>query len=89
MKDLPGGGYIGDVHLFDAATEDMVTVPDKIIPQKLLKGEGLEASHGWGFSCDSCDRSVCMDDLFNPLASKSNPTVIHLPPLTVLDSCQT
>lgn len=67
----------------------MVTVRDKIIPHKLLGGKGLKASHGWGFSCDPSDRSVFITDLFNPLASKSNPTVIPLPLLTVIDSCQT
>ncbi|KAL1197655.1 hypothetical protein V5N11_012313 [Cardamine amara subsp. amara] len=85
---LPSGGNIGNVLLFDAAKQDMVTVPDKTIPQELLEWKGLGASHGWAFFFDPNDRSVNISDLFNPLASKHNPVTIPLPPLTTLPCCQ-
>lgn len=31
---------------------------------------------------------MCISDVFNPLASKSSPKMIPLPPLTALKSCQ-
>ena len=48
----------------------------------------IGASHGWGFFYDRRDLSVRVSDIFNPLASKSSPTVIHLPRLTDLPSEQ-
>ncbi|KAH0876697.1 hypothetical protein HID58_064091 [Brassica napus] len=85
---LPGGCKIADVLLFDPVEEELVTVPDKTIPKELMDQEMVGASHGWGFFCARHDRSVRITDLFNPLASKSNPTVITLPQLTALPSNQ-
>ncbi|XP_019094465.1 PREDICTED: uncharacterized protein LOC104757246 [Camelina sativa] len=82
------GEYIGDVLLFDAAKEDMLTVKGKTVPQELLDGYGFGASHGWVFYCDHHDRSVCISEIFNPLASKSDPKMVPMPPLTALKTCQ-
>ncbi|CAH2038838.1 unnamed protein product [Thlaspi arvense] len=86
---LPGGCNIGDVLLFDPVKEELVTVPYKTIPKELMDEEMIGASHGWGFFRDRRDRSVRISDIFNPLASKSNPTVIPLPRLTALFCGQT
>ncbi|XP_010475252.1 PREDICTED: uncharacterized protein LOC104754700 isoform X2 [Camelina sativa] len=51
--------------------------------------EMMGASHGWGFFCDRSDRSVRISDIFNPLASKSNPLMVPLPRLTALPTGQT
>ncbi|CAH2034262.1 unnamed protein product, partial [Thlaspi arvense] len=85
---LPGGGIIGNVLLFDAAKQDMLTVRDKTMPQELPEWKGLGASHGWAFFFNLSDLSLSISDLFNPLASKQNPTTIPLPPLTHLPCCQ-
>jgi len=66
--------------LFDAAKEYMLTVPDKTVPQEIVDGRGLGTSHGWVVFCDPHDRFVCISDVFNPLASKTNPKMIPLPP---------
>ncbi|KAH0876695.1 hypothetical protein HID58_064089 [Brassica napus] len=83
---LPGGYKIADILLFDPAEEELVTVPDKTIPKELMDEEMVGASHGWGVFCARHDRSVRISDLYNPLASKSNPTMITLPRLTALSS---
>ncbi|CAA0168601.1 unnamed protein product [Arabidopsis thaliana] len=88
-KILPGGCKIGDVLLFDPTKEEIVTVPDKTIPEELMDEEMMGASHGWGFFCDRTDRSVRISDIFNPLASKTNPVMIPLPRLTALPTGQT
>jgi len=88
-KILPAGCKIGDVLLFDPTKEEIVTVPDKTIPEELMDEEMMGASHGWGFFCDRTDRSVRISDIFNPLASKTNPVMIPLPRLTALPTGQT
>ncbi|CDY15545.1 BnaA08g28290D [Brassica napus] len=83
------GCNTGDVLLFDPAKEQIiVTLQGKTIPKELKDEEMIGASHGWGFFYDRRDLSVRMSDIFNPLASKSNPTVIPLPRLTDLPSEQ-
>lgn len=83
---LPGGYKIADILLFDPVEEELVTVPNKKIPKELMDEEMVGASHGWGFFCARHDRSVRISDLYNPLASKSNPTMIILPQLTAPSS---
>ncbi|CAH8251263.1 unnamed protein product [Arabidopsis lyrata] len=91
-EDLPGegGGYIGDILLFDPAKEELVTVKDKTIPEELINSKLVGASHGWTFFSDRCNHnSVRISDLFNPLASKSNTKIIPLPLLTTMIYGQT
>ncbi|KAG2320231.1 hypothetical protein Bca52824_013444 [Brassica carinata] len=82
------GCTVGDVLLFDPAKEQLVTLQDKTIPKELKDEDMIGASHGWSFFYDRRDRTVRITDIFNPLASKSNPTVIPLPCLTDLFSEQ-
>ncbi|XP_019095653.1 PREDICTED: uncharacterized protein LOC104778935 [Camelina sativa] len=88
-KDYTDGVSIGDVLLLDAAKEELLTVPDKTVPAELANSGVVGASHGWGFFCNRQDRSVRISDFFSPFASKSNPTMIPLPPFTALHACQT
>ncbi|KAF8086298.1 hypothetical protein N665_0629s0010 [Sinapis alba] len=81
---LPSGCKTGDVLLFDSAKEQLVTLHDKTIPKELKDEEMIGASNGWSFFYDRHDRTVRMSDIFNPFASKSNPTVIPLPRLSDL-----
>lgn len=80
----PSGCKTGDVLLFDPAKEQIVTLQGKTIPKELKDEEMIGASHGWSFFYDRRDRTVRVSDIFNPLASKSNPTVITLPRSTDL-----
>ncbi|CAE5956629.1 unnamed protein product [Arabidopsis arenosa] len=58
-EDLPGegGGYIGDILLFDPAKEELVTVKDKTIPEELVNSKLVGASHGWTFFSDRCNHN--------------------------------
>ncbi|KAG2303850.1 hypothetical protein Bca52824_032501 [Brassica carinata] len=88
LNDQGGGTIIGNVLLFDAAKQDVLTV-DKTIPEEMIvEGKGVGASHGWLFMEDQRDRSLSVTDFLNPLASKRETTVIPLPPLTSLQLCQ-
>ncbi|ANM58297.1 hypothetical protein (DUF295) [Arabidopsis thaliana] len=92
VEDLPeeDGSYIGDILLFDPAKEELVTVRDKTIPEKLVNSRVVGASHGWTFFSDRCNHnSVCISDLFTPMASKSNTKIIPLPLLTTMIYGQT
>ncbi|CAN6975464.1 unnamed protein product [Brassica rapa subsp. trilocularis] len=90
-KDSPGdGGMVGDVHLFDAATEGLVTVADKTIPEEIVNGGiVVGASHGWLFFKDRHDHSVYVTDFYNSLAFKTNATMVPMPTFTALHHCQT
>ncbi|KAJ0236112.1 hypothetical protein HA466_0261080 [Hirschfeldia incana] len=85
---LPSGCKTGDVLLFNPAKEEIVTLHGKTIPKELKDEEMIGASHGWSFFYDRSDLSVRISDIYNPFASKSNPTVITLPRLTDLPSEQ-
>lgn len=85
-----GGVSVFDVLLFDVAKEELVKVTDKTLPKELLNANIVGASHGWDFHRDGHDGTLYMADIMNPLASKTNPTIIHLPTVTPYsDSCQT
>ncbi|CAA7026217.1 unnamed protein product [Microthlaspi erraticum] len=86
-EDLGDGRGIGEVLFFDPAKEELVTVSDKVIPDELHPYSLLGSAQGWGFF--SSDRSLWMSDLYHPSASKSNPKMIPLPPLTTLPFSQT
>ncbi|KAJ0245008.1 Uncharacterized protein HA466_0185120 [Hirschfeldia incana] len=78
-----GGGFLGDILLFDPAKEELLTVLDKTVSEELLCSQVMGASHGWGFFSDLRNHnSVRITDFFNPLASKSDSKIIPLPPLT-------
>lgn len=84
------GGGVGDVLLFDAATEALVTFRHKIVPKEIYSLKLMGASNGWQFHSDRfTDNSVRISDLFSPLASKSNTKIIPLPPLTSMMYGQT
>jgi hypothetical protein len=59
VEDLPeeDGSYIGDILLFDPAKEELVTVRDKTIPEKLVNSRVVGASHGWTFFSDRCNHN--------------------------------
>lgn len=80
-----------DILLFDAAKEELLTVPDKPHPHELADTTVVASSLGWGFfSAFSDHRSLYISDHLNPLSSTtSSSKVIPLPPLTALSSCQT
>src|SRR5690606_24407294 len=78
------GCNTGDVLLFDPTKEEIVTLKGKTIPKELKDEEMIGASHGWSFFYDRHDRTVRITDIYNPFASKTNPTVIPLPRLTDL-----
>lgn len=78
-----------DVLFFDAAKEELFTVPRKPLPQELDDTRIVGTCHGWGFFSDNHDRSLHISDYLNPLSSKSDPKVTPLPPLTALYACQT
>ncbi|KAJ4916802.1 hypothetical protein Rs2_02352 [Raphanus sativus] len=91
-KDSPSdGGMVGDIHLFDAATERLVTCTDKTIPEEIVNGGTVVgASHGWLFFKDRQDRSLRVTDFCNPSAFKTNATtMIPMPTFTTLHLCQT
>lgn len=83
-----GGTIIGNVLLFDAAKQDVLTVEKTIPEEMIVEGKGVGASHGWLFMEDQRDHSLCLTDVLNPLASKRETTVIPLPPVTSLPLCQ-
>ncbi|KAJ0229169.1 hypothetical protein HA466_0293370 [Hirschfeldia incana] len=78
---------LDDVLLFDAAKEELFTVPDKPHPHELADTTVVASSLGWGFFSGFSDRSLYISDHLNPLSSTSK--VIPLPPLTALSTCQT
>lgn len=88
-KDLPDGSEIRDVFFFDPAKEELLTVPDKTFPEELVNSRQIGSSHGWGLFSNDYDRSLCMSDLYQPLASKSNPKMIPLPTFVALPTNQT
>ncbi|KAL0703390.1 hypothetical protein Bca4012_069815 [Brassica carinata] len=85
-----GGGFLGDILLFDPAKEELLTVRDKTVSEELICSKVMGASHGWGFFSDLRNHnSVRITDFFNPLASKSDSKIIPLPPLTSMIYGQT
>ncbi|CAN8245775.1 unnamed protein product [Cochlearia groenlandica] len=85
-----GRGYKGDILWFDSANESLVAVKDKIIPEELISLKLMGASQGWQFFSDRTNHSsVCITDLFNPLASKSKIKIVPLPPFTTMNQGQT
>ncbi|CAH2034266.1 unnamed protein product [Thlaspi arvense] len=85
---LPDGSEIRDILLFDPAKEEMLTVSDKTFPQELVESRQIGSTRGWGIFSNDHDRSLCISDLYNPLASKSNPTMVPLPSLAAVHSNQ-
>lgn len=83
-----GGTIIGNVLLFDAAKQDVLTVEKTIPEEMIVEGKGFGASRGWLFMEDQRDHSLSLTDVLNPLASKRETTVIPLPPVTSLPLCQ-
>ncbi|KAF8107840.1 hypothetical protein N665_0116s0045 [Sinapis alba] len=88
-SSICGGGSVGDIFLFDVAKEELVRVTDKTLPKELLNAKMVGSSHGWDFHRDGHDLYIA--DIMNPLASKTDPTIIHLPTVTAIShySCQT
>ncbi|KAG7598607.1 hypothetical protein ISN44_As06g028350 [Arabidopsis suecica] len=80
-KDSPDGSNIRDVLLFDPTKGEMITVSDKTFPKVLVESRQVGSSHGWGVFSNDRDDSLCISDLYNLLASKSNPKMIPLPSL--------
>lgn len=87
VKEEEEEDVLDDVLLFDAAKEELLTVPDKPHPHELADTTVVASSLGWGFFSGFSDRSLYISDHLNPLSSSSK--VIPLPPLTALSSCQT
>ncbi|KAL0700160.1 hypothetical protein Bca4012_056282 [Brassica carinata] len=85
---LPGGRIIANVLLYDSAKQELLSVPGKTVSGEFYNGKLVGASHGWTFSFDRRDRLVSMSDIFNPVASKTEMTMVPLPPLSTLESCQ-
>lgn len=89
-EDLGKGCSIAaDVLLFDPAKEELVTVPDKTIPEELVSTRLIGSSLGWGLFRGEPDSSfLCLSDIYNSVASYSNPNMIPLPPLATLPGNQ-
>ncbi|CAH8308227.1 unnamed protein product [Eruca vesicaria subsp. sativa] len=45
-----GGGFLGDILLFDPAKEELVTVRDKTVSEELVCSKVMGASNGWVYS---------------------------------------